>query len=256
MLEKLEIEEQILNVFTDDKPLFYVESGSRLWGMASPNSDYDIRGFHLESKEKYLDYKSHRDIKEIMDGDFDFVSYTLDKMFSLIQNSNPTVLEWIRSNIIYYNVLSDFENFKSQILSNINYLSLFGHYTSLAKNNFKLMEQDNKFTYKKSLYCIRGILSARVALEETIPELLIDKLFLQCEEDYLLEVARICLEKKKQSQEKSQVSENIQNSIKSSISQALKNLENIDFKANNKKETLSKILTDYSVFIKNKYYCN
>lgn len=254
MLTNSEIEKQIIRSFSDDKPLFYVESGSRLWGMASPNSDYDIRGFHLESKERYFDYRTHRDIKEIMDGDFDFVSYTIDKMFGLIQNSNPTVLEWLRSNIIYYNVLPEWENLKSDILANINYISLFGHYTSLARNNFKLMQEEKKFTYKTSLYCIRGILSAKVALTETIPELLIDDLFNQCDNDYLIETAKLCLQKKKVEQEKTEVTESMKAQIVKAISESLEYLQNIEFRTENRKEKLSRILTEYSVFLKKKEY--
>lgn len=253
-MKKIDIEKNIIKSCDNDIPLFYIESGSRLWGMASPNSDYDVRGFHLENKEKYFDYKNHRDIKEIMDGEFDFVSYNIDKMFKLIESSNPTVLEWLRSDIAYYNVLSDFEKFKDDILDNINYLSLFGHYLSLAKNNFKIMVQENKFTYKKSLYCIRGILSARVSLKETIPELFIENLFNQCDKDYLIDIAMVCLEKKKVSEEKSQINQDMQTNMHNYIYKALKEMEDITFKTVYKKDKLSDILSEYSISIKSKYY--
>ena len=165
ILSEIQIKEKIINSFTDDQPLFYVESGSRLWRMASPNSDYDIRGFHIESKDKYFDYKPHRDLKEIMDGDFDFVSYSIDKMFSLISNSNPTALECLRSDIVYYNQLKEWDSFKSQVLENINYLSLFGHYASLSRNNFKLIEEGKKITYKTALYCIIPIQLNKISLK-------------------------------------------------------------------------------------------
>jgi uncharacterized protein (UPF0305 family) len=62
----------------------------------------------------------------------------------------------------------------------------------------------------------------------------------------------MCLEKKKASEEKTEVTQSIQNKIYNSISKALKELEDQDFKTDNKKDQLSKILTEYSIFIKEK----
>lgn len=48
--EKLKDIEQSENV----KILHCVESGSRAWGFASPDSDYDVRFIYLRPKEYYL----------------------------------------------------------------------------------------------------------------------------------------------------------------------------------------------------------
>ena len=131
----MDIQQEIQQVFEkrEDIPLFYIESGSRLWGMASPDSDYDVRGFHLPSKAQYYDYRKHRDLIEIMQGDFDFVSYDLNKMFGLLAKSNPTVLEWVRAHIIYFEAFPEWENFKQDLLQKIDYRALYHHYLSLAK---------------------------------------------------------------------------------------------------------------------------
>ena len=127
--------EEINSLFENrpEHPLFYIESGSRLWGIASPDSDFDVRGFHLQPKSQYFDFKKHRDLIEIMDGDFDFVSYEIDKMFGLLAKSNPTVFEWIRAHIIYFNKLPNWTETQKAIISNFDFKALYYHYLSLAK---------------------------------------------------------------------------------------------------------------------------
>lgn len=248
-----EIETLFSNI--DEKPLFYIESGSRLWGIASPDSDYDVRGFHLQSKEQYFDFKKHRDIIEVMDGDFDFVSYDIDKMFGLLVKSNPTVFEWIRANIVYFNELPDWASFQQDVITNFDFKALFHHYISLAKGNINLMETGRKFTYKTAFYCIRGLLSADLATRQIIPELLIDDLFKQFDNDNdVLEIAKNSLERKKQQTEKEEVLESDKQKILTAIREFTQQLETKAPESSNNRKKLESVLTDYSFQLKTNFY--
>ncbi|MBD5545346.1 MAG: hypothetical protein HDR01_14195 [Lachnospiraceae bacterium] len=46
------------------KVLYAVESGSRAWGVESPDSDYDVRFVYVRSKEDYLKIQEKRDVIE------------------------------------------------------------------------------------------------------------------------------------------------------------------------------------------------
>jgi predicted nucleotidyltransferase len=239
----------------DEIPLFYIEGGSRLWGIASPDSDFDVRGFHLQSKEQCYDFKNHRDIIEILDGDFDFVSYDIDKMFKLLSKSNPSVFEWIRSNIIYFNKLPNWIEFQEQIIENFDFKSLFHHYKSLAKAQFKLMESKRLFTYKRTFYCIRGLLSSDLASRQIIPELLIDNLFKQFDNDNeIIKKKKNSLEKKKQQIENEKIPKENQQEILLAIKDFTRKLELKKPESSGNRGKLENILTDYAFFIKTKYY--
>jgi predicted nucleotidyltransferase len=249
--------QEIDNLFKDidERPLFYIESGSRLWGIASPDSDFDVRGFHLQSKKQYFDFKKHRDIIEVMDGDFDFVSYDIDKMFGLLVKSNPTVFEWVRANIIYFNELPDWTTFQQDVIINFDFKSLFHHYISLAKGNINLMETGKKFTYKTAFYCIRGLLSADLATRQIVPELLIDDLFKQFDNDNdVLKIAKESLERKKSQKEKEEVIESEKQKILIAIKDFTGQLESKAPDSSNNRLKLESILTDYSFNLKTQFY--
>ena len=246
------MQKKIEDIFkiNEEQPLFYIESGSRLWGIASPDSDYDIRGFHLQSKQQYFDFKRHRDIIEIMDGDFDFVSYDIDKMFVLLSKSNPTVFEWVRAHIVYMNQLPDWEQLQKDIITNFDFKSLYYHYLSLAKGNIHLMEKEKKFTYKTVFYTIRGLLSADLATQQVIPELFIDKLFNQFDkQNEVLLIAKESLAKKKQQTEKEEVPEQQKENILTAINKYEMELEAKIPQSSNNRKKLENILTDYSFII-------
>jgi predicted nucleotidyltransferase len=79
-----------------------VESGSRAWGFASPDSDYDVRFIYVRPKDFYLKLEKTRDVIEWqLDETLDINGWDLQKALRLLHISNPTLFEWNNSPIIY-----------------------------------------------------------------------------------------------------------------------------------------------------------
>ena len=75
--------------------LHCVESGSRAWGFASPDSDYDVRFVYVRQPEHYLRLDKTRDVIEWqLDDTLDINGWDLQKTLRLLHRSNPTVFEW------------------------------------------------------------------------------------------------------------------------------------------------------------------
>ncbi|PWJ42176.1 nucleotidyltransferase domain-containing protein [Sediminitomix flava] len=251
------MKEQINKVFEgrEEIPLFYIESGSRLWNIASPDSDYDVRGIHLQSIAQKYDFQKHRDVIEVMDGDFDFVSYDLDKFLNLLLDGNATILEWFRSDIIYFSDIKNFEAYQLKILDHVNFKSIFYHYISLAKKHYQLLESGKKFTYKVIFYCIRALLSADLAAQNRLAELDIEKLFSQFdEENEVIVLAKSCLDQKRAGNEKQYVEEEKREHILRVLNvyreRLLLNLPN----ENHNKEKLRELLRAFAFEVKSSFY--
>ena len=79
-----------------------VESGSRAWGFASPDADYDVRFIYVRPKEFYLRLDKTRNVVEWqLDETFDINGWDLQKALRLLHSSNPTLFEWNSSPIVY-----------------------------------------------------------------------------------------------------------------------------------------------------------
>lgn len=84
-----------------------VESGSRAWGFASPDSDYDVRFIYVRPKEYYLRLEKKRDVIEWqLDETLDINGWDIQKALRLLHKSNPTLFEWNSSPIIYKQQMS------------------------------------------------------------------------------------------------------------------------------------------------------
>jgi predicted nucleotidyltransferase len=84
--------------------LLAVESGSRAWGFPSRDSDYDVRFVYIHPPEWYLsvDAEFRRDVIErpILD-EIDLSGWEIRKALLLFAKSNPPLLEWLASPLVY-----------------------------------------------------------------------------------------------------------------------------------------------------------
>ena len=77
------------------KILHAAESGSRAWGFASPDSDYDVRFVYVRPMADYLRINPPRDVIEWqLDEVLDINGWDLQKAMRQIANGNPTPFEW------------------------------------------------------------------------------------------------------------------------------------------------------------------
>ena len=82
--------------------LLAVESGSRAWGFASPDSDYDVRALYIRPSAHYLAIDEGKDTFEFIEDEwFDVGAWDIRKALRLLRKSNAVLLEWLRSPVVY-----------------------------------------------------------------------------------------------------------------------------------------------------------
>ncbi|MDP2692173.1 MAG: nucleotidyltransferase domain-containing protein [bacterium] len=148
--------------------LFAIESGSREWGISSPDSDYDVRVVFFYPAETYLDIVPYaEDIAQIEDN-IDIHAMELRKFTKLLLNSNPTCAEWVQSKTIYAGKIP--EIFTGFVEQDLNLHNLAHHYKGLGKSNYhKYLETGKDTSLKRYLYIVKGWLSSVVALSGQRP---------------------------------------------------------------------------------------
>ena len=176
--------------------LMAVESGSRAWGFASPDSDYDVRFIYKRPIEDYLRLDTVRDVIEVPINDvLDINGWDLNKTLRLLYRSNPTLFEWASSPIVY---LDDgcLEVFRPILPKSFHPKNGLYHYLSMAKSNYREYLKGETVKAKKYFYVLRPILACKWILDrKSPPPMLFSELVeaeldptLKPEVDYLLDL--------------------------------------------------------------------
>ena len=146
----------------DVRVLFACESGSRGWGFASPDSDYDVRFLYVNRLPWYLTVDAGRDvIEEPISGELDVNGWDLRKALALLRDSNPTLVEWLRSPIVYRQETAWVQRFHALADQGFSPVRGFHHYVSMARKNLREHLYADLVRYKKYLYVLRPLLAAR-----------------------------------------------------------------------------------------------
>lgn len=146
-----------------------VESGSRAWGFASPDSDYDVRFIYVRPKDYYLRLDKTKDVIEWqLDETLDINGWDLQKALRLLHNSNPTLFEWNNSPI-QYKTTEEWGMIRAQINHYFSSKSGLYHYLSTADRNYREFLLGETVKYKKYFYVIRPLLACKWILDKHCP---------------------------------------------------------------------------------------
>ena len=148
------------------KIIYACESGSRAWGFASKDSDYDVRFVYAHPFDWYLSIVEKKDVIEIpVNGKLDISGWDIRKSLRLMRKSNSPLLEWLSSPIVYKNVKPAVNPFYE--LSRRAFLpeSSCHHYLSMARRRITTFKHEQDVKIKSYLYAVRTILCCKWIIE-------------------------------------------------------------------------------------------
>ena len=113
--------------------LFAGESGSRAWGLQSPDSDYDVRCIYAHPAHWYLSIEDHRETFEtVFPDDIDISGYELRKALRLFSTCNIAINEQIQNSVSYGGDTSFVERLCALIPTYFNKKRALFHYANIA----------------------------------------------------------------------------------------------------------------------------
>lgn len=157
-LKQIELEKEV-------EILFAVESGSRAWGFASPDSDYDIRFIYKHKPEYYLSLWEKPDVIEFMtEENLDGSGWDLRKSVRLLAKSNAPLIEWLFSPVVYFQN-DDFVKQMREIATEcFSPIAVLHHYLGTTKNFIEVCEME-EVKLKSYFYALRTALAGRWIIE-------------------------------------------------------------------------------------------
>lgn len=141
--------------------LHAAESGSRAWGIASPDSDYDVRFVYVRPMDFYLKLQDKKDfIDWELNQVLDINGWDITKALQHFYKSNATLYEWGNSPVIY-KTTPQWEKIMKLAEEYFSSKSAMYHYYGTARKNYEAYLMEDMVKYKKYFYVLRPILACK-----------------------------------------------------------------------------------------------
>ena len=142
--------------------LYACESGSRAWGFASPDSDYDVRFLYVRNQDWYLsfDVERQRDVIEYpIANELDCSGWDIRKALHLFMRTNGALLEWLHSPTRYLEQGDFAQSLRTLAPKCFNSTALCYHYSHMARRNAREYLLEDRVRLKKYFYVLRPLLA-------------------------------------------------------------------------------------------------
>jgi len=152
--------------------MYACESGSRAWGFASPDSDYDVRFIYAHPVDWYLsfDVERKRDVIEYpIEDQIDCGGWDVRKALHLFTRTNGALLEWLKSPIKYIESGPFAQGLRRLEGRAADRRALCYHYSHMARGNAREYLLKDQARLKKYFYVLRPLLAIRYIETRDLP---------------------------------------------------------------------------------------
>lgn len=113
--------------------------GSHMMNLDGESSDYDAFLIYAQDAEKYAMVGEYEDTLSIKRGEVDFQCWNVKKFAELLDDSNPTAIEFLNSPVRYFEnplLANQLHELRNHANENFKPIALYYHYRSLAERQY------------------------------------------------------------------------------------------------------------------------
>lgn len=142
--------------------LYACESGSRAWGFASPDSDFDIRFIFAKPEHAYVSVADGLESIDLpLEGLLDAGGWDVRKAARLLGKSNGALVEWLHSPVVYRETPDFRQRWRAVAREVFSPRAAVDHYRGLGKQMVLGKLNAEAVRAKDYLYALRALLAAR-----------------------------------------------------------------------------------------------